>query len=213
MLVVDLIERRLGNDVAPIGILDDARASRREQDCDAFDDGMQVGDVRQRVGGDDRVSLAVRRDDLARHLSIKEPADGGHTAGDGGLRDAGRWLDPEMANACVRRMTQQGAVITAKLDDEGITRRQRRDEVTGQAGKVFLHPDRGGREERIPFVEHALTLRLFHQLHQGATTTIGGAQVEKVLVRELIGRQKPVGKRHPAEVDERLDVRVADAAT
>ena len=118
-----------------------------------------------------------------------------------------------MANARVRGVTQERAVITANLHDERISRRQRRNDVTGQRGKVFLHADRGGREERIAFVEHPLTLRLLDQLHQRAARAIGGAQVEEVLVGELIGREKAVRQRHPAEVDERLDVRMADATT
>ena len=69
VFVVDLIECGLGDDVAPIRILDDAPAVRREQDRDALDDGMQVGDMRQRVGRDNRVRLAVRRDDLPCHLA------------------------------------------------------------------------------------------------------------------------------------------------
>ena len=127
-------------------------------------------------------------------------------------RHAGGWLDAEMTDARVRDVTQERAVITANLDDERIARRQRRDHVTGQGGKVFLHPDRGGREERIAFVEHPLALRLLDQLHQRAARTIRGAQVEEVLAGELIGREEAVGQRHPAEVDERLDVRLADAA-
>ena len=45
VFVVDLIEGGLGDDVAPVRILDDAPAARREQDRDAFGDGMQVGDM------------------------------------------------------------------------------------------------------------------------------------------------------------------------
>ena len=117
-----------------------------------------------------------------------------------------------MTNARVRGVTQERAVVTADLHHEGISRRQRRDHVTGQGRKVFLHADRGGREKRITFVEHPLALRLLDQLHQRAAGTIRGAQVEEVLAGELIGREKAVRQRHPAEVDERLDARVADAA-
>ena len=185
MFVVDLIERGRGNDVAPIRVFDDALASRRQQHGHAFDDGMQVGDMRQRVGRDNRVRLAVRRDDLPRHLGIKKPAHGGDTAGDSGLCHAGGWLDPEMANACVRGVTQERAVITANLHHEGIYRRQRGEDVTGQAGKVFLHPDRGGREERIAFVEHPLTPRLFDQLHQRAAGAIRRGEIEEVLIEQI----------------------------
>ena len=116
-----------------------------------------------------------------------------------------------MTNARARGVTQQRAVIAADLHDERVSRRQRRDDVASQRGKVLLHAHRSGGEKRIAIVEHPLALRLLDQLHQRAARTRGGAQVEEVFTGELIRGEEAVGERHAAEVDERFDARAADA--
>ena len=90
MFVIDLIEGGLRDDVAPVRILDDARAVRRQQDRDAFDDRMQVGDMRQRIGGDDRVGVAMLGNDVPRRRHIEEPAHSVDAAS--ARRPAPRWL-------------------------------------------------------------------------------------------------------------------------
>ena len=173
----------------------------------------EIGDVRQRVGGDDRVRPGRAPATICRAaaasknrqivLTPSAPA-ACATLADGSTP---RWRMPARAD-----VTQQRAVVAADFDDERIARRQRRDDVAGHRGEVLLHPHRGGREKRIAIVEHPLALGCSTSCTSVQRGQHGGAQVEEVFAGELIRREESVGQRHAAEVDERFDARVADAA-
>ena len=104
MLVVNLIERGLRHDIAPIRIFDDAGAAWRQQDLDALDNGMQITDVGQRVGGNDGVSVAALGHDAPCQARIEEGADRVDAGGQRRLRYAAGRLDSQMADPRCREV-------------------------------------------------------------------------------------------------------------
>src|SRR5262249_12487011 len=115
MLVVDLVVGRFGNHVAQIRILKDKDAVGLEQTLYAGRHAWQIGNVTHDIGGKHDVGAAMLGDDVFGELAIEEVADGADAAVSRDVRDVHRWLDAEMADTALLKMSQHDAVVAAEF--------------------------------------------------------------------------------------------------
>ena len=206
MLVIDLIVGALLDHCSQIRLLEHKYAVIREQVRDAASDLVDVGDVANHVGGDDRIGRTILVTNLARQFQVKKGHFGPNAMPRGLGGNVGRRFDAEVADAASREIFEHRAVIAANLDDKRIVALQK---AIANPFRIFSKmlnhaPGRAG-EEGITLVKHLMRIRLIDDLEAAAFDAESRRQIVKIFVIKMRGCQERIGNRHASEPHERLD--------
>lgn len=200
MLVVDLVECGVVDNGPHVGVLEDEEPVRREQPPDAREDGVDVGDVADDVGRDDRVGSTVERGNVGGRALAEERLLHGQALARRRRQDVAGGVDAEMAEARRGERLQQDAVVAADLDHEGrLDAAEPLLHVGGVGAEVAAHARRDGREVDVRVVKHVMVRHAVAELDQAARFAESDREVEEEFVGRTRRVDERVGQRHPAE--------------
>ena len=175
-----------------------------EEDLDARDEVVQIGNLRQDVVADDQArALALVHEGLSRGAA-EEIDERRHAALLGSLRDIGGRVDSQDRNAGADKVLEQVAVVRRELDDE-VVRAQ--GEALADHLHVLpsvLHPGRGVR--RVVRVLGEDLVRRDESFELDEVAALAGEYVkgeERLHAPDLLRAEEALAERRHPEVDDR----------
>jgi hypothetical protein len=207
--VVDRVELRSLDHSQQVGDLDRDDALGLQYAGQPADELIQVGNVREHVVGHDQVGRHASADELLGELAAEEGDLRRHARLDRHFGDVGCRLDPEHGDAVGDEVPEEIAVVARDFEHERLRAELKPPpREAGEAGGV-VEPGLGVRRE-VRIVGEDLRRRDgvvdLHEQALGADT-----RVQRVATlgspRQFVAREKAVGQRLEAKVEERVPQR------